>query len=411
MKTISIIAPDAVPLPLKAGVLASLPEKEKEIFISKYLDANPAGIRAWKFAEILSEKFDVTLLVPDVNLPEKGKDVIDYSGIKFNIDCYNYRVSSWNWTQELDRKLKKANFVIIQSNSGSGIQNCSILPGTVNLIVDGWNVLPLELSGNLLTHSKISRKVFWQKAMGQYTDLVRRANCLLIANDKQHYFYEGFFYGIDKLNCGAFQFSPVLKVPYGVDSFNPDLTKKKKSDALRLLWYGSIAPWENPECLIKDLAGYDNISVDFLNVRNIRQPKAYNTYFKTFFDRIPDISNMQVIERETVSPQEIIENYDYGINLSRNWLYESYVHKPRLFEMLSWKLPIITNKADSVYNEFEFLRNYIEPVHTLDIKSEVLQIMSKNQVNNICDDSYEQLQNVLSWKNVLLPVIDYINNF
>jgi hypothetical protein len=410
MKTISIIAPDTVPLPIKEDYLKTLSEKEREVFIDRCMYTSLAGIRSWKFAEVLSEKFDVTLLVPDINFPERD-DIIDKSKLKFQLDSYNYRVSSWNWTQELDRKLKKPNFVIMQSNSGCGMQNCSVLPGSVNLIVDGWNILPFELSGNLLTHSKISRKVFWNKALSQYKDLLVRANCILIANDRQHCFYEGLFYGIDKLNYSAFQFSPILKVPYGMDNYENIKKIPSEDKCLKILWNGPIYPWEAPEVLIKELANYDQISIDYVNVRNSRQAKAYNTYFKMFFDRIVDISNIQMIDNSSINIQEACNKYDYGINLSRNWLYESYIHKASLIQMLSWKLPVITNINDSLYDEFNFLQESIEPISTVAIKLEMSRLLDIKQRAILSDESYKQLQDVLSWKNVLLPIIDYIDTF
>lgn len=411
MKSVIIIASDCVPLPVKKEYLDSLSTVEKKEFKNKYTYSEPAGIRSWKFAEILSEKFNVTLLVPDICLPDKIKEILDYSNIKFEIGSYNYRVSSWNWTQELDRKLKKADFVIIQSNSGSGIQNCSVLPSNVNLIVDGYNILPQELSGKLLTHSMISRKVFWQKAILLYNDLITRTNCLLVANDKQRYFYEGLFYGIGKLNYSTFQFSPVLKVPYGVDICSNKFEKPHTSNSLKLLWYGTACPWECPEFLIKELANFDTISIDFVNIKHPRQPKVFNGYFKAFFDNIPNISNIQVIDSLDFNLKTANKEYDFGVCLTRNWIYESYVHKTRALDMLANKLPVLVNINDNLHTEVEFLKDVVKPLNILNIKDDLLKIASEKESTIFSDSTYSKLIDIFSWKNVLLPVIDYIENF
>lgn len=411
MKTVIIIAPDTVPLPIKKEFLNSLSVQERKEFKNKYTYAEPAGIRAWKFASILAKRFEVTLLVPDIALPDRLKEILDYSNIKFEIGSYNYRVSSWNWTQELDRKLKKANFVIVQSNSGSGIQNCSVLPGTVNLIVDGYNILPQELSGKLLTHSMISRKVFWQKAMMVYNDLVTRANCFLVANDRQTCFYEGLFYGTGKLNYSTFQFSPLLKVPYGIDPIDSPIEKRISSNTLKLLWYGTAYPWECPELLVKELADFDKVNIDFINIKHPRQPKVFNTYFKSFFDNVPNISNIQLIDSVDFDLKDAYKEYDFGVCLTRSWIYESYVHKTRALEMLANKLPILLNINDNLNVEFEFLKEAIEPINILDIKNQLIHASEVKNTKKLSDETYSKLTEVFNWNNVLLPVIDYIENF
>ncbi len=410
MKTISILASDTVPLPIKKEFLDTLSQNDRKDFKNKYMYGEPPGIRSWKFAEILSEKFEVILLIPDTSLPDRLNEIIDKSKIKFEIGSYNYRVSSWNWTQELDRKLKKSNFVIVQSNTGSGLQNCSVLPSTVNLIVDGWNVLPQELSGKLLTHSMISRKVFWQKAILLYNDLITRSNCLLIANDKQANFYEGFFYGIGKLNYSTFQFSPLLKVPYGITKMKT-WPEKSTSSNLKLLWNGTAFPWECPELLVKELADFDKISIDFVNIKHARQSKVFNTYFKSFFDNVPNISNIQLIDDMDFNLEKQAIDYDFGISLSRNWIYESYVHKAKSLEMLAAGLPIIINANDSINTEFDFLSKCIEPVNILNIKNQLFQLIPNKYSKKMTKEIYEKFTQVFDWNNVLSPVVDYINNF
>jgi len=403
-KTISIVAPDTVPLPIRNEVLQGLDSTEKANFLSKYCDASTYGIRSWKFAEELAKHFDVTLLIPDCYYPEQS--CIDTSNIKFEIESYNYRIAAWNWSQELDRKLKKANFVITQTSSGSGIQNCAVLPSTVNLIVDGWSVLPLELSGQLLTHSKISRKVFWKRAMTQYSEIVTRANCLLIANEKQLHFYEGFFYGIDKHNYNSFQFSPILKVPCGVEQTTKTRTIQDSTD-LRLLWLGPIQSWDYPELLLKEVINYDDIAVDFVNIRHARQPKVFNTYFKPYFERIDDISNMSVLK----SNEPDLNSYDFVISLCRNWILSSYIHKSWLLDVIEQGVPVVTNSEDALYHEVDFLRDSICPVDINFVKGQLEDLRKRKHEYNVSEVTKSRLHDIFSWQNVLLPVVDYIHNF
>lgn len=412
MKSVIIFSSDAVPLPFNEEKLSQLPKEERSSFLSKYAFAEPCGIRSWKFAEILSKSFDVTLLVPDIYFPEES--FIDKTSISFKIDPYNFRTSSWNWTQELDRKLKKADFVIMQPTSGSGvsgagIQNCAVLPSSVNLIVDGWEVLPLELPGYLLTQSKICRKVSWQKAILQYSDLLKRANCLLVANDRQQYFYEGLFYGIDKHNYSSFQFSPILKVPYGVEK--NACTRDKLPDGLKILWVGPIYPWDCPEDFIKELAEFNKVTVDFYAPKHPRQSKVYNTYFKPFFDRLDDISNMSIITAEETELKSIASNYDFAAILSRSWISEGYLHKAKLIEALSYKLPAITNSNDPLLDEFDFLGKSVVKFGLSSMSKNISLLLETKNDFKVSEDTHNRLTTILDWGSVLSVVSDYITNF
>ena len=143
-KSIVVLAADTVPLPIHKGVLENLDKNSVSQFRNNYTDASESGTRSWKFAEELSKDFDVTLLIPDCYYPEE--EYIDKSDLQFELDSYNYRICSWNWSQGLDRKLKKANFVIAPTGFGTGLQNCAVLPSNANLIcpAPGWPDLYLS---------------------------------------------------------------------------------------------------------------------------------------------------------------------------------------------------------------------------------------------------------------------------
>lgn len=394
-KTIVIIASDKVDLPVKGATLVETPTYANYEHIS--------GRRSLEFAKGLSEHFDVILLIPDIYTNTQID--IDYSQLPFAVDTYNFRVASWNWSQELDRKLKKAHFVIIQANSGAGLQNCAVLPSNVNLVVDGWSVLPLELPGQLLTHSKISRKVFWKKAIDQYHEVITRANCLLVANQRQFHYYEGLFYGINKHNYNSFQFSPILKVPFGIDQIHKKSTQQSKD--LRLLWVGPIQSWDYPEILLKEFSNHDDILITFADIKSSTHSKVFNTYFKTFFDRIDEISNMSITSMKSID----LQDYDFIIHLTRNWIISSYLHKVSILDSISYGCPVITNAEDCLYDEITFLRNSMYVVDNDLIAAQIQDLKSKKTHYQVSDSSQQLLEDTFKWKNVMLPLVDYLYNF
>ena len=84
--------------------------------------------------DILSkiDNFEVTLFIPDINCPPK--EAFDLTGINFQINPYNLKTVSTGWSEELDRKLKNYNFVIVQSSDGIAFTNCSVLPQEMQIL-------------------------------------------------------------------------------------------------------------------------------------------------------------------------------------------------------------------------------------------------------------------------------------
>lgn len=404
MESICIIAGDTVPFPLVKG--SNIAKAD----YNTYIAATNYGLRQWKLAEYIAEKtkLEVTLLVPDIYYPSSliEKGCIDLKGIKFKIDTYNYKIASWGWSQELDRRLKKFNFVICPTHNGCGMENCSVLPSDVHVIVDGWSVLPLEYSARLLSHSKIARKVKWGNFIKVYSDLITRSNCLLYANDRQREFYEGLFFGVNKLNYNAFQFSPMLKVPFGVEKKEKVKQKKVESrTSLNLLYEGPVSPWDYPEIIFKSFYNSNNVFIDFVNLEHYRQNKTYNSFFKPFFERVDDAHNI------TLSSSHAIDKsaYDYQIVMSRNWVIDSYVHRPEILDAFASGLPIIVNKMDSIYTEIEFIRKSIVSVNAENVSNTVNSLLTCSY--GIDEQQQQEFNRVFSWNNVLTPLFDYIANF
>jgi len=413
MKKIAILSPDAVPLTLTENCPEFILEDEESYQIKDKCSRTTApGKRAWKMAQTLAANpyFQVDLFIPDLNYP--GDEYIDKRNLNFTIRQYNYKSVAWNWSEELDRKLQKFDFVIIQTTAGAGFQNCAVLPSNVNVIVDGWVPLLAEMPVALLGYHRIHRKFHWERFLPQYHDLLTRANCVLYANDRQHYYYEGQFFSINKIGWKAFKFSPLLKVPYGVDITQQlDFSSRKEPGKLKLLWYGPVYPWYNPELLIETFINHPNISIDFMGVKHPRYKKIYKSYFKKFFDKIEQCSNIKIIEDYQDTPEELFKQYDASILIAQNWLEEKYSHRARIFEILSHGMPIIINIGNAFMEEHPYLTNRgIFPVNSNNIKSELEKYIALEPLF-FSKEAFEQFQQQSKWKTVLKPLEEYIQNF
>ena len=413
MKKIAIISPDTVPLPLKENCPDTIIEDGKKFSTSdKCQRITALGKRSWKFASHLSniDEFDVTLLVPNLNTPPK--EFIDYNNVNFQIQTYNFKSANWEWSEELDRKLIKYDFVILQSTTGTGFQNCAVLPKNINVILDGWVPFLAEMPCVLLTYNRIFRKIFWAKKMiPQYQDLIRRANCILYANNRQNSYYEGQFFMTQKLDWSSFKFSPLLKVPYGVE--RGELVKKKESntDKLKLLWYGPVYPWYCPEEVINQLKYNEHMLIDFVGIVHPRYKRIYTSYFQKFFDGATDAPNIRIFEDYCDDSLSLFSEYDAGIILANNWLEEKYAHRCRILEMAASGFPVIVNEGNALYEELDFLKPMLHPIKLTNIAEDLLKIKQDKNRLNIKNEDLEKIYQVMSWDNVLAPLIDYIRRF
>jgi len=409
-KSVIFISPDTLPLPIKDTAPETIIENNKSFSLKdKCYRTTGLGKRIWRLAEVLAktDEFNITILVPNLNYP--GREYIDEDKLLFNIEPYNFKAAVWNWSEELDRRIKDTNFVIVQTATGVGFKNCSVLPNSVNVIADGFVPLFAELPCTLLGQSNISRKIYWDRFTNQYLDLLLRSNCVLYANDRQYYYYEGQFFAINKLDWKAFKFSPLLKVPCGIDIV--DKIEKPKEKKFKLLWYGPVYPWYKPEKVLDVAAYLNNTTIDFVGIKHPRYTNSYNKFFKKFFDANDNLKNINIIEEFCDNPAKLYERYDAGIILAREWLEEKYSSRGRILDMLSHGLPVILNKGNSFFNELSYLPDSIYSTTSRTLRKDLTNFEENKNNLIVSDYSHELLQKKLAWSVVAEPLIDYIRNF
>lgn len=409
MKRITIISPDVVPLPINQEEFQKITNTSEACnFIDKYCKADKFGTRAWKTAEVLSKNknFHVTLLIPDLNFP--ADRFIDKSKFNFVVAPYNYKVALWNWSEELSRKLKNENTVIIQTTSGAGFVNCTQLSSAVNVIVDGWSLFPTKLPGLLLNYPKEFRKFSWDRSMACYKELLSRANCILYSNSRQLYFYESLLFSTDKMSWRNYQFLPLQLAPYGIESVS---TKEPSSSStLKLLWFGPLYPWYKPEVLTKELADVKGVEIDFIDIKHPRYQKTYNSYFKELFSLTQDIPNISYMESYYEEPVDLFREYDAGILISREWVEDAYSERPVLLDMIANGLPVITTKSNVCYEEYPELRSALHVVDNTSIKDYILNI-AKNKKDLVVSKEVTDFISTLNWDNVLKGLCSYVEKF
>jgi hypothetical protein len=351
--------------------------------------------RSLKFVEYLSKEkdLDIILLMPS---KEGCRDLI-YS---YKVDFYSFSAAYYDWSEELDNKLMTFDFVIVQTESGAGFNNCSVLPRKVNVIVDGWIPMVAKLPVKLLTKHKIQRKFYWEKFMPQYQNLLKRSNCLLCANDKQRYFYEGQFFMIGKLGWNAFKFSPIHKIPFGCD-FTSKMEMRSK-DKIKLLWYGDVNHYQIIEELIDFIAKKPRFELDILSTTKEKSLVSRVEY------KIKDIVNVKMITAEK-NIEGMFGKYTAGIYIANNWIDDEYTYNNNMMEMLSHGLPVITKDTVDKFTEYNSVIN--DGLYILSNINDLNNISTGTLSIKFSGKAFDDLKKALSWGTAIKPLVNYIKEF
>lgn len=403
MSKIVLLSPDAIRLPL----LSSAPEHKEENgntfnLKDKCSRATALGQRVEHFAKGLSQYFDVTVLVPDLNYP--GKEHIDSNKLCYSIIPYNWFGANWQYSKELADILIDFDVVIIPTTTGTGFKNVANLSKNKLVIIDGWVPFLVEFPCALLSYNDEQvRKEHWAKDVPQYMELMRRANLILYANDAQGHFYEGLSICLGKLDHNSYKKLPIMKVPYGVENKYPS-HKIKSDDKIKLIWYGSIYPWYNPFPLAEAVKDSKTILVDFIGLDHPRFKNLYKTKYKEIFE---EYDGIKYTTNYNDDPSVMLYEYDAGIIIANDWLENKYSNRCRVFDMISHGLPVIMNEGSPLFAE-EVLNPVLFKISSDNIKKDLDKLCENQENLHIQKEFFDVIYEELSWNKILSPLINYI---
>ena len=399
MIKIAIISPDAVPLKLKESVSSN---KILNTIKDKCTRATSLGIRAWKISEQLSKYFSVTLFIPDINFP--SIDLIEINK-DFTFESFSYENTLSTYDIDLNDKLLNFDVVIIQSNSGNCFINCSRLPKRIIVIVDGWTIPYIELPLSLLRHEENFKKVFWNRFNKMYINLLKRSNCILYNADRHYYYYESLLLTIGENQWNKVNKSNLVKLRFGIDDNKK--VEKKLSSKLKLLWYGPIYPWYSPQKIIDVVSLYpDKLELHLKAIRHPRFSNFYDKMFKTVLDPLK-FSNIFIDEEYNDSHYLLYNDYDAGILLAQDLLEERFALRARVFDMLSYGFPVLTNENNAIFDEIRLIDS-LYPINEQNLKKKLLFYYENKNSLTVSDKSFKQIKDNFLWENNVLDLINYI---
>jgi len=391
IESIAVISPDTVPLTLKEGN-DSL--KEKCSF------ATSLGVRSWKLAEKLSERFSVTLFIPDLNFP--GKQNIDLSGVYFDIAEYSY-----NSSPSFYKELESYDVVLVQSNSQPVFKNCLSLDRKVHLIVDGWTIPQLELPLALIRYPEDERSSYWNNFMSEYKSLIQRSDCILYNAPAHYYYYEALLFQFGKSDWRTIDKSNLIQCTFGME-YNKKINRKR-DDILRLLWYGPVYPWYDPKTLIDAVSSLTGVSLDFYAIRHPRFSGYYDEYYKPLFESIKS-PNIRYFLDYKERHWELYSQYDAGILLTRNQLVSQFSMNVRTFDMLSYGFPVLSNENHCGIFESLRLEDSLYKIDPYNLEYQLLLYKNSKEDIGVSFKSFNKLQEAFSWDSTTKELMEYLNN-
>lgn len=367
--------------------------------------ATGLGTRAWKMAGQLSKHFKVTLFIPDINFP--GFQYTDKLSLFCEVESYDYEASLNCLEPSLQKKLTDYDVIIVQSNSGAAFSNCINLPKKHTLIIDGWVILPIELSSALLGYAEGYKKKVWEDIMVKYYALMERGDCVLYNADPHRFYYEGLFFHVGKSDWNSVDRSNLIRVSFGVDR-NEKIKRATGTSRLKLLWYGPVYPWYDPETLIKAVSEVDTVELDFYAIRHPRFSNSYYRLYESVFKSI-ECSRISINLDYQDNHWNLYKNYDAGIILSKEGLESMFSVRTRAIDMISYGFPVLSNDEYPFGKDID-LEKSIHPLSRNNLKNNLFQYADKKVDLEISERSFLSIQHSLSWENTTKELVNYIAN-
>lgn len=311
--------------------------------------AGPA-IRYWEFAQSLSKKHEVILLIPnESNLTSNHFTIIK-------------KTSSY-------RKLFKKVDVIITMIITHAMALAAKMNG-VKIILDAYDPLPLEL----LEIYKDSPMTYRQNEQKRVTEVFnfsfRMADAVICANENQRDLWTGLMLALKKITPQMYDTDTTLKnnlgiVPFGLPSSPPvkngigpkSLFNLKDTDKI-VLWGGGIWNWFDPLTLIRAIKKISETRSDIhLVFMGVKAPSESDVELMSMPAKALALAKeLNVLDKHVFFnlgwiPYEqrtsfLLES-DIGISTHFDHLETRYSFRTRLLDYIWAGLPIINTEGDS----------------------------------------------------------------
>lgn len=397
MKKIAVLSPDTVKLPLCTHT--------SEEVLDKCSRSTGLGIRSQNIATELSKKFDVTLFLPSLNLPE-NPSIINKNSLPYKIESYDFYSSLDTSPQELTTKLTSFNFVIIQSATGAGFHSAVALPRHICVVMDGFVPLLSEYHYTL-TNMAIKESYMYQ----MYLKLLQRSNVILYANSHQKLMYEAQLEMLRYINASNYagEEKVLVYTPYGVED-NIEICGNTICN--KFLWYGSIYPWYNFEKTISFFQNHREYSLNLLGIEHPRYKRSSTDLLKKV-DLQKTHNIKQIAGYLDNNRSEVFKSHSAALLLAKPSSENTFSNRIRVLELISCGIPVLITKGSAIPKDYPFLEssNYVIEVEEGILTKEVIEhsiqkITSGNKA--IKEQLLLEFKRTLRWENCTQSLITTI---
>lgn len=377
------------------------------------------GVRCFEMAKILSEHFDITLLVPDS---------CDIKSKSFEILFYNSNSAS----KSIGKLIQKADIVIAQNLRPTLLWKINRLK--IVYIADLYDPLTVEV----LEYSKYesSRQKKYVFDFNYYSLLlqINTANHLLCASNRQRDFYTGILSDQKLIDPNVYQQSPDIKklislVPFGlskdklpvlnIQTVKSKIPNLKENDKI-IYWGGGIFNWFDPLSIIKAIEQISktrgDIKLFFLGVKHPNPKIKQMEIAKRSIDycKKKDLLDKFVFFNYGWTPYQervhFLSRASMAISTHFDNLETRLSFRTRVLDYLWAELPMIMTKGDSMADlcQEKNLGIVVKFQNVKEIQKAILDLADDKKRTDQIKSNIAKAKVEFYWENCLKDLVNLI---
>lgn len=376
------------------------------------------GIRYYEMAKTISQKYPVTLAVPNKNLNVSNR----------NLNIFNFNL------HDIEKYYHNCRLVICQGDITRKFP--FLLNGPKPLVIDLYDPLHMEiLAGSCLGEQKKDIRNLYNRVLDSLHNQLKHGDFFICASERQRDFWMGMLSALNRINPYTFSQDSSLRslidvVPFGLPQEPPSYTENVlkgvrpgiKPDDKIILWAGGIWDWldyETPITAMSKISQFrEDIKLFFLGVK---RPSPGSGYVTNSAKRAINLSkemrliNKYVFFNKDWVPYNERQNYlmeaDLGLITYNNTLETHFSWRTRILDYIWAGVPVICSNGDSLSQLVarEKLGTVLKKNNIDELVSVILSMINKNTKENI-KDNFLHIREKLSWKYALSALLSFCDN-
>jgi glycosyltransferase involved in cell wall biosynthesis len=371
------------------------------------------GVRYWEIAHSLAQICKVTLAIPnETKLLSTSVNIVSF-------DLQH---------EDLSDLARKADVIILQGfilHFHPYLRDLGI-PLAVDLYVP-------SLLESLVWHDQDDWSS-WIPAYEEYLrvqlELLRAGDFFFCASERQRDYWLGWLHAQKRINPHTYRDDPTLRklidvVPFGLPENRPPehhsvlkgIHPGIPADSFLLLWGGGLWDWLDPltliQAVVKLVPNHPEIRLFFMGTRH---PDSIVSGMKMADQAIAlsqqlGLYNQNIFFNDWVPYNErtnYLQEADVGVVTHLEHIETHFSFRTRILDCIWAGLPIVTTQGDALAEEVEKANVGITvPPGDVSALVRAIENMITRGRGGVGLDSWEKLRELFSWKNVVIPLLNF----